>query len=62
MYGLLKLYSMMAKKNHSMLWNQLKNYQSQRLVIYQLSAEEWVDAMDKYELQVEAKKLGYNII
>ncbi len=34
---------------------------------YELASEEeqvekWVDAMDKQDLQVEAKKLGYNII
>ena len=40
----------------------VKELSEPEVVIYQLSAEEWVDAMDKQDLQVEAKKLGYNII
>ena len=40
----------------------VKELSEPEVVIYQLSAEEWMDAMDKQDLQVQAKKLGYNII
>ena len=43
----------MLKENHP------KQYE---LVSEEEQVEKWVDRMDKQDLQVEAKKLGYNII
>ena len=51
-----------GKKESFYAVESVKELSEPEVVIYQLSAEEWVDAMDKQDLQVEAKKLGYNII
>ena len=51
-----------GKKESFYAVESVKELSEPEVIIYQLSTEEWVDAMDKQDLQVEAKKLGYNII
>ena len=51
-----------GKKESFYAVESVKELSEPESVIYQLSVEEWVDALDKQDLQVEAKKLGYNII
>ena len=51
-----------GKKESFYAVESVKELSEPEVIIYQLSTEEWVDAMDKQDLQVQAKKLGYNII
>ena len=51
-----------GKKESFYAVESVKELSEPEVIIYQLSTEEWVDAMDKQDLQVEAKKLGYSII